>query len=128
MCHGVFYLQPQLEEAGVSSNFLTLSQQRLPFLACPAQLCREGGDEVGLMAFISWSAHTGIVFRSFLFCLETSTVHSLISSNFIYHTLKKKSALSTFSLKMLSSKKTQLLLLLMSCCYSPVFMSDLKIN
>lgn len=34
---------------------------------------------VGLMALISWPAHTGFSFRSFLFCLETSAVHGSIS-------------------------------------------------
>lgn len=88
----------------------------------------------GLLVYVQqefpWPAHRGTPFKSFLFCLETSIVRGLISSNFIFCTLKKKSALSIFFIKnaLKQKKKKNLLLLLMSCCYSPVLMSDLKIN
>lgn len=56
---------------------------------------------VGLMALISWPAHTGFSFRSFLFCLETSAVHGSISRNFIIH---KKRILYSFIKNALKQK------------------------
>lgn len=54
----------------------------------------------GLLVYLQqefpWPALIHIPFKSFLFCLEISIVHGLISSNFNFHTFFFKSALSIF--------------------------------